>query len=151
MKWVIAIALLLSLFLLFPKKMLGGLGVLVLMGSAIGGFFYYQDWSNKKINEAVSVTVSYSLADCDVSSPLKIMVENGSDKTITLVEWNISAHQVGFSGDLAVPGYQIYSQNKILKPSERWVGCVRLPKLVREVNALSQLLFSIKDKDVVFE
>jgi len=150
MKWI-AIAFVLSLFIFFPKKMFGGLGVLVLIGSAIGGFFYYQDWSAKKINQAVDVMVEYSLAYCDELSPLKITVDNASDKTITLVEWNIAAHQLGFSSDLAVPGYQIYSQDKILKPTERWSGCVNMPKLVRENQNVSQLVFSIKDKDVVFE
>ena len=38
MKWI-AIAAVLSLFIFFPKKMFGGLGLLVLVGSIIGGFF----------------------------------------------------------------------------------------------------------------
>ncbi|MCF6322902.1 MAG: hypothetical protein L3J89_01025 [Gammaproteobacteria bacterium] len=150
MKWVV-IAIVLSLFIIFPKKMFGGLGVLVLAGSAVGGFLYYQDWAEKKVVEAVSVSVEYSLGFCDESSPLKMTVENFSDKTITLVEWNIIAHQVGFSDDLAIPGYQIYSQHKVLAPNVRWSSCVSLPKLKRDVDKVSELVFSIKDKDVVFE
>ncbi len=150
MKWLV-IAIVLSLFIIFPKKMFGGLGMLVLAGSAIGGFLYYQDWTEKKVIEAVAVSVEYSLGSCDGSSPLKITVDNFSDKTITLVEWNIVARQVGFSDDLAVPGYQIYSQHKVLAPKARWSGCVGLPKLKRGVEIVSELVFSIKDKDVVFE
>jgi len=150
MKWI-AIAVVLSLFIFFPKKMFGGLGLLVLVGSIIGGFFYYQDWSEKKVLEAVTVSVEYSLGFCDESSPLKVTIENRSDKTISLVEWNIVAHQQGFSDNLAVPGYQIYSQDKILEPNARWSDCVTLPRLSRDVENVSGLVFSITDKDVILK
>ncbi len=150
MKWIV-IAIVLSLFIVFPKKMFGGLGVLVLAGSAVGGFLYYQDWADKRVVEAVSVSVEYSLGFCDESSPLKITVDNLSDKIVRLVEWNIVAHQVGFSNDLAISGSQIYSQHKVLGPKMHWIGCVSLPKLKRDIEKVSELMFSIKDKDVVFE
>ncbi len=150
MKWIVIVLLLLP-FIFFPKKIFGALGFLVLTGSAIGGFFYYQEWSNKKASEAVSISVDYSASYCDESSPLKVTINNASDKTITMVEWNISAHQTGFSDDLAAPGYQIYSQDKILEPGARWSGCVTLPKLKRDVENVAGLVFSVKDKDVVFK
>ncbi|VAW90544.1 hypothetical protein MNBD_GAMMA17-1792 [hydrothermal vent metagenome] len=150
MKWI-AITVVLLLFVLFPKKMLGGLGIAVLVGSIVGGFFYYQDWSERKVVEAVKVSVVHSLAFCDELAPLKITIDNFSDKTISMVEWNISAHQKGFSDDLAVPGYQIYSQDKILKPNARWRGCVGLPKLKRDVENASALVFSIKNRDAIFD
>jgi len=150
MKWI-AIAVILLLFVLFPKKMLGSLGIAVLVGSIVGGFYYYQDWSERKAIEAVEVSVVHSLDFCDDSAPLKITIDNFSDKSISMVEWNISAHQKGFSDDLAVPGYQIYSQDKILIPKARWHGCVGLPKLKRDVEDVSGLLFSIKNKDAIFD
>jgi len=150
MKWV-AIVVVLSLFLLFPKKMFGGLGLAVLVGSIIGGLFYYQGWSERKVVEAVEVSVEYSLDFCDESTPLKITIDNVSNEIISMVEWNISAHQKGFSDDLAVPGYQIYTQDKILAPNENWRGCVRLPELKRDVDNASGLVFSIKDKDAILK
>ena len=150
MKWIVIVLLLLPL-IFFPKKIFGALGLLVLIGSAIGGFFYYQEWLNKKASEAVSISIDYSPSYCDESSPLKITIRNTSDKTITMVEWNISAHQTGFNDDLAAPGYQIYSQDKTLEPGARWSGCVMLPKLKRDVENIAGLAFSEKDKDVVFK
>ncbi len=150
MKWI-ALAALISLFAFFPKKMFGGLGVLVLIGSAVGGYFYYQEWSDKKVKEAVKVTIEYSPAYCEELTPLKVTVDNTSDKTITMVEWDIAVHQSGFSTDLAEPGYQIYSQDKILRPEENRVICVGLPVLKREIMNISELVFSAANKDVIFE
>jgi len=151
MKWIVVLAIVVSLFIFFPRKMLGGLGVLVFTGGVIAGSFYYQEWSERKVVEAVDVSVEYSLSFCEESMPLKVRIDNLSEKTVTMVEWNIAVHQVGFSDDLSVPGYQIYSQSKILKPKSHWRGCVNLPGLKREVSELSALVFSIKDKDAMFE
>ncbi len=123
----------------------------MLIGSLIGGYFYYQDWSDKKVKEAVEVTIEYSPEYCEALTPLKIIVDNVSNKTITMVEWNIAVHQAGFSADLVEPGYQIYSQDKILKSKESVDTCVALPVLKREMMNISELVFSVKNKDVMYE
>ncbi len=150
MEWIAA-AIVLALFIYFPKKMFVILGGLALIGGLIGSYFYYQDWSDKKEKAAVEVIVEYSPKKCEEPYPLKIIVGNSSNRIVTKVKWDIAVHQQGFSTDLSEYGYHEYSDDKILKPKEGWGICVRIPKLKKKIKNLSGLEFSIKNKYVIFE
>lgn len=150
MEWVAA-AIVLALFIYFPKKMFIVAGVLVLIAGLTGSYLYYQDWSKKKERDAVGVIVEYSPEKCEEPYPLKVIIGNASSKVVTKVEWDIAVHQPGFSTDLAESGYHEYSHDKILRPEEGWGVCARVPKLKEEVKNLSELEYSATNKYVTFE
>ena len=135
MVWIAA-AIVLVLFILFPKKMFGIAGVLVAIGGVIVGYYYYDDWKNDKEKAAVAVMIEYSPEKCKEPYPLKVIIGNASSRIVSNVEWDISVKELGFSSDLAESSYHEYSEDKILKPKEGWGICARVPNLKRTVKDL---------------
>jgi len=150
MEWVAA-AIVLALFIYFPKKMFILLGVVASIGALVGGYFYYQDWRKDKEKEEVAIIIKYSLEKCKEPYPLHVIVGNSSKRIVKKVEWDISVHKPGYSTDISKYGYHEYSQDKILKPKEGWGICVRIPELKNEIKKLSELEYSVKNKYVTFE
>lgn len=83
--------------------------------------------------------------------PTSSFINNSSARTVFKVEWDVSVKAEGFSSELADYKNEKLSQDKILKPKEGWWGCVKVPRLKREIEQLSNLHYSVKNKFVIFE
>lgn len=150
MAWIAA-AIVLVLFVMFPKKMLVVVGVLVLVGGLIGVIIAYQRWSETREQEAVSIMIKYSPEECGRQYPIKVIIRNSSSGVVSKVEWDIAAHRPGFSTDIAESGYHDYSQDRILKPNEGWQICFEAPRLKEDIKNLSELQYSAINKSVTFQ
>jgi hypothetical protein len=136
----------------FPKQTLGSVGVVI----GIAALLFYAtivkpDNDRKRLNEHVVVTVSYNESTCSKEYPLAIFIQNGSNKTISKVWWDINVYRSGYSTDIS--GYSNdYSSDKILKPGESWSACYIVPTtLDKENNDLSKFEYKISDKHASFE
>jgi hypothetical protein len=151
MEWVAA-AIVLALFLIFPKRMLTLAGIFIAIIGVIAGYFFYEDWKNDKDEGAVTISITHSLEKCKEPYPLVISILNESSRVVSKVEWDIVVKKPGFSSDLTEEfSYREYSQDRILKPGEGWGICARVPKLNREIKDYSVLDYSIENKYVLFQ
>ncbi|BFL82190.1 hypothetical protein LFREDSHE_06400 [Shewanella baltica] len=150
MVWFAAVIVLL-LFIFSPKKMFTLAGVVLLIFGVIGGYTYYDDWKNEEAKNAVTINIEYSPESCKEPYPLQVFINNSSARTVFKVEWDVSVKAEGFSSELADYKNEKLSQDKILKPKEGWWGCAKVPRLKREIEQLSNLHYSVKNKFVIFE
>ena len=150
MEWL-PVAIALSMFIFFPKKIFVASCIIVAIGAAVFGYLHYDDWRINKEEEAITVLIEYSPEECNEPSPLKIIIDNASSKTIANIKWDISVKEPGSSSELAENSNHDYSQDKILKPKESLKICAPVPKLKREIKDFSKLSYSIENRSVSFQ
>jgi hypothetical protein len=152
MGWIIGIIIIIaSIYFLFrfPKQTFILIGVFIGICLLIGYFLIYvPEQKRKAIEDSVSIILTYDSKFCGMEYPLYVEIVNGSNKTIERVTWYLNAYIPGYSTDLS--GYNNdYSNDKILKPTEKWSTCYKLPStLDTQGLSASNLKYEVSMKNV---
>jgi hypothetical protein len=126
--WLLVAFIVLVLLVNFPKQ------TLVCLGVAVGGaalfiyvVFIQPQQEQSRLEQQVTVKVTYDAQACSQAYPLLISVENISPKTVIHVSWRVEVYRPGYSSNLA--GYPSdYDTDKIIGTMQRWSACYVLPK-----------------------
>jgi hypothetical protein len=88
--WVIVVIGFLVCLVNFPRATLGASALLI---GGVGLFVYLiimaPAQERERLEQQVSMKVSYDIQACDKAYPLLIIVENTSPKTVTHVSWRV--------------------------------------------------------------
>jgi hypothetical protein len=150
MSWLIGLIVTVVLLVLlgnFPKQTLGCLGV------AVGGsvllvyvVVIVPEQKRNRLEQQVTVQVTYNTQACSKEYPLLISVENTSPKAGTHIRWRVEVYRPGYSSNLA--GYNNdYETDKIIGPRERWSACYVLPRTLDQQNReINTFVYRVADK-----
>ena len=143
------------LLFMFPRPMLGVLGVGAVVGLIIGGLLYRESRLLANREEAVSVTVYYGPGECSVREPLVVDILNGSSATLSKISWVFSAKRAGYRGELTGGWLKEYSFDEELPPGGSRRVCYPPPDLGvyaanREADKVENLSLGIRSKRVSF-
>ncbi|MCE6957566.1 hypothetical protein LAZ40_00515 [Cereibacter sphaeroides] len=115
-----AFALILGLaFALFPRTML------VLTVALMLWLVHYGREEEARL-QAIAITAAHDPGRCGQRAPVRIVLTNGSDRTITGITVDVRAREPGTSRDIA--GMSV-TTTRILPPGASWTLCEKLPAL----------------------
>jgi hypothetical protein len=81
--------------------------------------------------KAVTIHASYTKTECNATSPVKVTVENGAERTLKALSFDLDVYLDGDSTNLSgVDGHQIWT--KIVSPHSTVSTCFALPREARE-------------------
>jgi hypothetical protein len=135
--WIFATAVFLVLvFFLYrhTKTTLKVLSVVaVLIGGAIWYLFFNDSSSTSRVtyvdrDAQVSVSLNYSVTECNADHPLRVTIINRADKTVEKIKWYVAAFVPGRSSDIT-KNYGEYSSDYILEPNKMISLCYKAPQL----------------------
>lgn len=150
MAWIALIVGLVLLFL-FPKQMAAVIAVAIAAGVGLYVYFERQDRLSREERDKVVVRVEYGAnRECPANQPLSVSIGNGTDRTVTKIEFQLEIRRPGYSHNLIEGhGAATFESDKIIKPKDGYSLCHSAPKL-RGDPALKDLEYSIAFKDVTF-
>ena len=153
--WFLFTLLVVILLFLFPRPMAIVLGVGAVVGAVAGGFYYFQTRDMAAQLKAVDVAVAYDPAQCTETEPLLITVSNGSDYTVSRVDWVFSARRPGYRSEMTGAWLKPQMMEESVAPGSQWVGCYRAPTppahaVQRQADHPSNLLIGIRERQVSF-
>lgn len=141
--WVVGIGGAFYLLFRFPRPSLIFIGAVVVVGVAVGGFFYAQDYMVSRKAEKVSGKISYDLEKCSDDHPLWIGVLNESNDTVEKFSFTIEGHLEGYSDPLYSSGY---SSDRIIPSGKAVTACWTLP---RQAYGASEQRVSLNPPDTL--
>ena len=155
MIWVAVVLGVILLIGMFPKQMLGILGVLVLLIATV--FLYFQGQADERQREkdSVQVSVKYDEETCNEEFPLFVAVRNTGYNPVNKVSWNLAAYRPGYSSNVISYGTDFswdtpYYTDKILNTGEEIRLCYKVPTIDGKFDP-GALNYEITNKTVVFQ
>jgi len=118
---------------------------------AVGGFFGWAKWEDKRDRESVSIEIGYALPVeniCPKNYPLRIKVINKSKRIVDKVNFNVVAKAVGRSNDLVRFYDARHDFDIITEPNFNYAGCYALPKL--KGGSPPDLIWTTSGKAITF-
>jgi hypothetical protein len=150
MSWLIGLMVVIVFLVCLVKFPRATLGTSALIIAGAGLFVYLvfiaPERERDKLEQQVTVQVTYDTQACSTDYPLLIIVGNTSHKTVTRVHWRIDMYRPGYSSNLA--GHRNdYETDKIIGPKKRWRACYRLPQaLDQKARDVSTLEYRVSGK-----
>lgn len=132
MAYIVAAAILALLVIGFTRRTVVVLAALVAAGFLSVGIYLAQDAARKRAaaarNDALVMTAGID-ASCRADMPLRISLQNTSDRQLDAVSFDISGYRDGHS----IPLYRTrgYLSDRILPPGAAWSDCHPLPQPIR--------------------
>lgn len=111
-------------------------------------------YTNTLPTEKVLVDVGYASKACNEKLPLAVFITNGSSKTVSLVNFDISVKIPGRSTDLVQHQYPpAYKSDRLIKPGETSGDCWSLPDIfgLDKGTPIKDLDYGIINKSVIFQ
>lgn len=142
--WIFATAVFLVLvFFLYrhPRTTLKVLGIVAALLGGVIIYLYNQPVSQSTYvdrDSKVLVHVVYDPATCSEAYPLRVIINNGADKTLERVEWQMAAFVTGRSSNIAKYQLNPYVSDHIVDPNMMVRLCYKVP-LLEEPQQPSQL------------
>ena len=121
----------LVLLVRFPRVMLPASGVLAGLGLLLALFVVGRQWLDDRHTDQLQVEIAYAPENCDFGRPLRVAIENRSERTASNVHWRLHATQPGFNTNLLDLNTTdaTFRLDQALAPGETWVRCYRVPPL----------------------
>ena len=92
MAWGVGIGLFVALLFAFPRAT-GG--VLLFVAVTLGAIFLWNQQQTKKRAQqraAVTVSAAYDLRSCQVEHPIRVTINNGSDRSVLKVTFKVAGY-----------------------------------------------------------
>lgn len=127
----------LVLLLRFPRIMLPISGAVAALALVVAAVMGVRHWHNANQVDQLHTSVAYQPDQCEFGSPLRVLIENRSDRTATEIRWQLTATQPDYNTnllDISVADAS-YQSNQALPPGQQWQGCYRVPRLRSGVQA----------------
>jgi hypothetical protein len=121
----------LVLLVRFPRVMLPVSGVLAGLGLLLALFVFGRQWLEDRHTGQLAVQLSYAPEACDFGRPLRVTIENQSNRSASDIRWQLHATQAGFNTNLldlssTDATFRIDQQ---LAPGETLERCYAVPRL----------------------
>jgi len=101
----------------------------VVVGGAVAAYSLRERESDDQ--KAVTIHASYVKGECGAATPVKVSVDNGSDKTLKALSFDLDVYLDGDSTNLSgADGHETWT--KIVKPHDSTSTCLALPREARE-------------------
>ncbi len=105
--------------------------VVVVVGVGVGAGVYVATQHKDDEQKAVVIHASYSKAECGAATPVKVTVDNASDKTLKALSFDLDVYLDGDSTNLSgADGRETWT--KIVRPHASASTCVALPREARD-------------------
>lgn len=128
------------------------LGIAVLAGGYIAYIIIEQKSKNAR-EEKVEITVKYDVEACAAQFPLHVIIQNGSDRTIYSIHFDIKVHRKGYSNNLNEWSWIKNESDKIIEPENFHSSCwhYKLKAGNERFNNPDNLIFEIGHKYIRFQ
>jgi len=108
---------------------IGGVVAAVVVGGAAAAYSLREREADEQ--KAVTIHASYVKGECGAATPVKLSVDNGSEKTLKALSFELDVYLDGDSTNLAgADGHETWT--KIVKPHASASTCLALPREARE-------------------
>lgn len=127
MWFLFTLAVVLLLFA-FPRKMSVILTCGAALGAIVGGYVLWQKQQLVGQENAVEMTVVYSLEACSESAPLLVTIANNSSMAVTGIQWVFSARRPGNRSELTGDWLKTYRLDLTIEPGRQHTVCYPAPQ-----------------------
>lgn len=126
MAWVVGIGVALFLLFAFPKQIgiLIGVAALLIVG-AIGIYWINATQKERELSH-VKLSAFYQPGQCSQEYPILINFENGTDKIIEKISFDLNGFRPGFSEAVSTDYY--LSSDRIINPGANYRSCWKYHK-----------------------
>ncbi len=154
MWFLFTLAVVLLLFA-FPRKMSVILAAGALVAGIVGGYVLWQKRQLAIQENAVAITVVYSLEACNVSEPLLFTIINNSSMTVARLEWVFSARRPGNRSELTGDWLKVYTRELAIEPGQQQSTCYPAPRpgqhaVKRATDDPANLELGIRSRQISF-
>lgn len=125
------------LLLRFPRIMLPVSGAVAALALVAAAIFGVRHWYSGNLADQLHTSAAYQPEQCEFGKPLRIVIDNRSDRTATNIRWQLVATQPEYNTnllDISVTD-ATYQTSQALPSGEQWQGCYRVPRLRSGVQA----------------
>jgi hypothetical protein len=105
--------------------------VVVVVGAGVGVALYLTRQHVDDEQKAVVIHASYEKAECGAATPVKVTVDNGADKTLKALSFELDVFLDGDSTNLSGSD-RLQTWTKIVKPHGSASTCLGLPREARD-------------------
>ncbi|WOD11985.1 hypothetical protein RPW65_03695 [Pseudomonas sp. NyZ704] len=119
------------LLLRFPRIMLPISGAVAALALLVAAALGLRHWYTGNLVDHLHTSVAFQPDDCAFGKPLRVLIENRSDRTATQIRWQLTATQPDYNTNLVDIGITdaTYQTEQALPPGQQWQGCYRVPPL----------------------
>ena len=118
----------LVLLVRFPRLMLPATGILIGIAVLLAAGVGINQWRHDQRVSQIEISIHYAPDSCDFGKPLQVHINNPTSRTISQLDWQISATQPGYNTNL-VNTRNVYQIDQPLQNKEQWQQCYALPPL----------------------
>lgn len=154
MWFLFTLAVVLLLFA-FPRKMSVILTAGALVAGVVGGYFLWQKRQLALQENAVAITVAYSLEECNESEPLLLTITNNSSMTVARLEWVFSARRPGNRSELTGNWLKVHIWDVAIPAGQQQSVCYPAPRpgqhaVKRATDDPANLELDIRSRQISF-
>lgn len=106
------------------------LGALLGLG-VVAAWVIWQEQREEHLLAQLELRLTYEPASCPAAQPLRITLDNHSQRPLRTLRWEVGAYAPGSGLNLVTSNYDApqYRGPGDLQPGQRWLSCAPLPPL----------------------
>lgn len=148
MAWLAAAIVFIALLYFYPRFVGYSLAAVVFLGGLGGLVLWFFSAREEAEKAKVEATIRYEKKLCAAEFPIFAGFVNNSSRTVQSVSFSIEFRERGYSSEIG--RLSLLTEDKIMKPSEGFGRCYKLPELKSAVP-LDEIELSIPYKTITFE